>query len=258
MTTPNEGDIGPDIGPTVNSALQYERELRRTVLDPYVRRIQYRIDAAGNNYAAIRQAIINIPEDPALEGLSREEARRHAQRLKAKHTAEFTRKMSRYLGVNVGPFMNDLKLEGRMAQFLSENVRLIKTIPERYHAKLLNDLVALGIDRPFDQQALTRVLRSNYKSSGYNLRRLTRDQTSKLIGQFNQARQEQIGIIEYVWRTSQDERVRPTHVVKDGQLFRWDSPPPDTGHPGQDIQCRCRARPVIPSVPIRQAVPPGR
>lgn len=262
MTTPRRrrqprpGSEGPPIKPTLNSAYVYEREIRREVLDPFVRRMQYRLDQAGRNYQALREAIRAIPDDPSLQGLSDDLAGVQAEKLKAKHTAEFTRKMSRYLGVNVGPMMSDLGLENVMRQYIADNVDLIKTIPQRYHAALVRDLAQLATDAPFDQQELTRMLRKTYKSSGYNVRRLSRDQTNKLIGQFNGARQQQIGIAEYVWQTSEDERVRPTHVIKNGQTFRWDSPPPDTGHPGQDIQCRCVAIPVMPDVPIRPAAPP--
>ena len=38
-------------------------------------------------------------------------------------------------------------------------------------------------ERPFDRQALSRVLSAEFQSAGYNLRRLTRDQTGKAIGQ---------------------------------------------------------------------------
>lgn len=261
MTTPNgrrrvPGAVGPGIQPTQNAARAYERELRRTVLDPYVRRIQRRIDSAGQHYESIRQAIRNIPDDPSLAGLSDDAARAQAEALKAKHTREFERKMTRYLGVNVEPMLSDLGLERIMTAFVNENVDLIKTIPQRYHAKLARDLAQLAADAPFDQQQLRALLRDSYKSSGYNLRRLTRDQTNKLIGQFNEVRQVQVGIEQYVWQDSADQRVRPTHRDYNGQTYRWDTPPPE-GHPGTPIQCRCIALPVLPDVPIRPAAPPS-
>lgn len=79
---------------------------------------------------------------------------------------------------------------------------------------------------------------------------IARDQTGKLNGQLNQLHQTNAGIEEYDWSTSGDERVRSGHEELDGTRQRWDSPP-DTGngehyHPGDDIQCRCSAIPVIP------------
>ena len=226
---PRAGSIGPGISPKANAANAYERELRRKVLNPWVARIQRRIDSAGANYERIRQEIANIPLDPQLEGLSRASARQHMDRMKRAHKAEFTRKMSRYLGVNVGPMTPDLGVERLMEKAISDNVNLIKTIPVRYHDRLKTQLETLAQVAPFDQQALKTVLANNYNSSGYNLRRLTRDQTNKLIGNLSQARQQQIGITHYVWQTSEDERVRDSHSAKNGKTFRWDQPPPDTG-----------------------------
>lgn len=39
--------------------------------------------------------------------------------------------------------------------------------------------------------------------------------------------------------------MRPTHRANDGRVFTWDDPP-DTGHPGEDYNCRCAADPYIP------------
>jgi SPP1 gp7 family putative phage head morphogenesis protein len=46
----------------------------------------------------------------------------------------------------------------------------------------------------------------------------------------------------YIWRTLQDEKVRPEHAANNGKIFAWDTPP-ETGHPGEDFGCRCWAEP---------------
>ena len=92
---------------------------------------------------------------------------------------------------------------------------------------------------------MTKVIRQEFRSSGYNLRRIVRDQTNKTIGQLTQLRQQQVGIESYQWLTSQDERVRPTHIRNSGLVFDWGRPPPDTGHLGNDVMCRCTAIPVV-------------
>ena len=77
------------------------------------------------------------------------------------------------------------------------------------------------------------------------MRLISRDQTAKAIGHMTALRHEQLGVREYIWRTRLDERVRPSHALLNGSRQRWDNPPPATGHPGYDIQCRCMAVPVI-------------
>ena len=58
-----------------------------------------------------------------------------------------------------------------------------------------------------------KLVREQYGASGYNARRLARDQTSKIAGQLNKVRQTGVGIEQYKWRTSQDNRVRPSHAA---------------------------------------------
>lgn len=48
----------------------------------------------------------------------------------------------------------------------------------------------------------------------------------------------------YIWRTRGDGKVRSTHAVNNGKIFSWDVPP-ETGHPGEDYNCRCTAEPYV-------------
>ena len=91
---------------------------------------------------------------------------------------------------------------------------------------------------------------------------IARDQTTKLNGQIAEHRQRSAGVKRYTWSTSNDERVRrkvewscsdgrggdAAHEELDGEIFSWDDPPildGEASHPGQPIQCRCVAIPVI-------------
>jgi len=87
---------------------------------------------------------------------------------------------------------------------------------------------------------------------------IARDQIGKLNGQLIKKRQTQLGIDSYIWRTSLDERVRgnpsgrypkavPSHFAREGKVFNWDTPP-EGGHPGEAILCRCTAEPYIEGV----------
>lgn len=74
---------------------------------------------------------------------------------------------------------------------------------------------------------------------------IARDQIAKLTSELDRIRQEQAGVSKYRWVTSRDERVRSSHKSKQGREIRWDRPPDDTGHPGDDYQCRCLAMAII-------------
>ena len=132
-----------------------------------------------------------------------------------------------------------------MAQRVVENIDLIKTVPRRFQEGMRQKVFEAFRDKPFDRQELTRLFSQEYKSSGYNLRRIVRTESAKFNGQLTELRQKQLGIEEYEWSTSADSRVRPTHRDKEGKIFQWADPPLDTGHPGNDVQCRCLALAVV-------------
>ena len=53
----------------------------------------------------------------------------------------------------------------------------------------------------------------------------------------------------YIWRSSDDSRVRASHADYDNRVFSW-SDPPEGGHPGQGWNCRCTAEPIIDQASI--------
>lgn len=78
---------------------------------------------------------------------------------------------------------------------------------------------------------------------------IARDQVLTLNAQITRQRQLDVGITQFVWTTSQDERVRPEHEALEGRTFDWDDPDTDgEGVPGEAPLCRCTAYPIIPAL----------
>lgn len=73
------------------------------------------------------------------------------------------------------------------------------------------------------------------------------DQTSKLNADLNKQRHKEAGIDDYIWRTAQDERVRPLHQKLEGRKYKYGEPTgaEDGLEPGQPIRCRCNAQAVV-------------
>ena len=129
---------------------------------------------------------------------------------------------------------------------MSENVELICTIPGRFRDDLKAKLEQELHEAPFDQEQLTKLFREEYGASGYNLRRIVRDQVGRTIGGLNELRQGQLGVEEFVWRDSSDERVRPECSDDDGNTYGWsEGSPQDGAKPGTRVLCRCYAEAVI-------------
>ena len=253
------------VGPRRKDERAYDKAIRDVLLSPIMRQLR-----RGLSQAAAAAITLDVIDDVfrgswRVGGLVEDEVVAHARRLQGYHRRRLIQTFKAALGVDIRPVLSDIAIEPLMAAWRRENIRLIRTIPERFHESLRRRVTETFADRPFDQSALSKVLNREYRSTGYNLRRLTRDQTSKAIGQLTHARQTQLGITEYLWRTAQDERVRETHATLDGTTHRWDTPP-GVGHPGQDIQCRCVAIPVLAastgrtsgtSTPGREPDPPS-
>ena len=235
------------IRPRVKDMKALERSLKKSYLDPFFARLQNQLltaQSAGYAFLAIDKALGEQLAKPYV-GVPVASIEKHYQALGAYHRWRTTRTIARAIGVDVRGILQEAPVADFLRQKVQENVDLIKTIPQRTKVGMGDKLFKALNEQPFDKQMLTKIVRTEYKSQGHNLRRIVRDQTSKTIGQLTEIRQTQLGIPGYTWSTAGDGAVRPTHVSNGGQIFRWDSPPAGTGHPGADINCRCVARPLI-------------
>ena len=224
----------------------YYRRLKGMLMDPMMVEIRAGVTVAASASQALDE-INGVDWDRFQRtGLVDTEIAAQSTRLQGYHKARLIQTFRTALGVDIRAVLTDGEIDSLMSVWREENVRLVKTIPPRLHEGLLNRVSATFAEAPFDRQALQQVLRNEFNSSGWNLRRLTRDQTQKSIHGLTQARHRQMGIVEYYWGTSEDERVREEHAANNGKKFRWDTPPPVTGHPGNDVLCRCVERPIIP------------
>lgn len=145
-------------------------------------------------------------------------------------------------GVDI--FQSEPWLVDVMRQWEAENIRLIKSIPEAALESLHGKIVAsVRAGRPVSE--LADVIESSYGVTRSRAELIANDQVGKLNGQLTRERQKRLGVEEYIWRGSLDQRERDAHVIREGKRFSWDAPPYD-GHPGEPIRCRCTAEPVLP------------
>ncbi len=148
------------------------------------------------------------------------------------------------LGVN--PLRNEPYLEPQVQAFTKRNASLIKSIPTQSLTKI-ETLVRTAVETGATSKTLATAIQKEIKSTKNRAKLIARDQINKFNGKLTELRQQEAGVEQYVWSTSRDERVRHSHSIKDGKVFSWNNPPADTGHPGEDFQCRCAAIPVLNS-----------
>jgi uncharacterized protein with gpF-like domain len=82
------------------------------------------------------------------------------------------------------------------------------------------------------------------------------NQNLKRLAEENKKHMKELGLKLYEWSTASDERVRPSHVLMEGKICKWDDstvcsidgrtwkPRPEGApivHPGEEDGCRCVA-----------------
>ena len=167
---------------------------------------------------------------------------------------------NRLLGVDV--FKNEPWLRPLVSDWVAENVSLVRNMGEN----ALSDLERTILSMVRDGESIKDIreeIRERFSVSTSRAKLIARDQVNKLNGRLTEERQTRLGVTQYVWRTSEDQRVRgvqnantrgPNHVRLNGHTFDWSNPPitnrnkGERNHPGGDIQCRCWAEPVMDEI----------
>ena len=201
-----------------------------------------------------------------LENMAGPLARKSLTSATVQHRRDFITSFKQGAGIDVGKITDpaarvgsrpiiekELFSQGRLIdrggpatfeQAVNQNVQLIKTIGPQYLDQV-EAAIWEGVRSGSDGYSLKKEI---MKINGQNYRRaklIARDQLEKYNSALSMSRQKSIGVQGYIWRTSGDERVRESHSEKNGLRFDWDNPPADTGHAGEDIQCRCTAEPDL-------------
>lgn len=209
------------------------------------RRGDRRLDAAADDARTILDLVrLSVDQGVTTDRRLEEQIRDFGRRVSAYQGSELQRQIRQSLGVEVP--LNDPRFGEQLRTWAAENVRLIKSIPDQ-SLDQVERLVVAGVDRGARWENLREEIEDRFEVSRSRAALIARDQVGKFYGTVQKARQTELGISHYFWRTSLDERVRPEHVVREGKRIAWNDPPED-GHPGHPINCRCTAEPDFSKV----------
>jgi SPP1 gp7 family putative phage head morphogenesis protein len=160
------------------------------------------------------------------------------------------------------PTLKNTHVQNEMRMWVSENVRLIKTIPEKMLTKV-EEIVYTAVRTGVTHIELSKRLVESFGIAKKRAIIIARDQINKLHGNLTRVRNLELGIVEYKWSTSKDERVRHSHEVLDNKICSWTdvniyknnisdkkqlqrlSINATLSNPSQDILCRCTSIPII-------------
>lgn len=140
----------------------------------------------------------------------------------------------------------------RVRSLVAENASLISSLPLKIARQVTAEAARAGEGGERAEAFTGRI-------SGVSRTRamlIARTEISKASTALTQARAESLDLPWYVWRTSEDQRVRPAHRKMDNVLIRWNNPPsperlagqknaPAPYNAGNIFNCRCYAEPLL-------------
>ncbi|NRQ51976.1 phage minor head protein [Brevibacillus sp. HD1.4A] len=152
---------------------------------------------------------------------------------------------------------------GTAVQFqVRRNAEIIRSIPTTI-ANRVNEHVLREVLKGTRADEIAKQIKSYFpEASKAKAGLIARTEVSKTSTALTQSRSEAVGANWYVWRTSEDSRVRESHKIMDGVLIKWNDPPSPERLDGQSrtfgnynageiFNCRCYPEPVIDLSQVR-------
>lgn len=154
------------------------------------------------------------------------------------------------LGQRATNILTRRRLGGILETAIRQNVTLIRGVTEQ-QTVLIETALRQALQQP-DLQGQTLIdTLADVQGRGTNRAALIADnEIANFHSDLQQRRFQDLGVERYIWRSSQDERVRRrpvSHVALDGQEFLVGHPTTAEGGlpPGKPIRCRCVAIPTF-------------
>ncbi len=145
-------------------------------------------------------------------------------------------------------------LKATQDNWLAQNELLVKGLVEK-QLQQIELIVRRGVSMKTPMLEMLNLIEAAAISAEKHATLIARDQVNKLNSELTKKREQSLNQTQYRWITCRDERVRgdpmglypnaiPSHYARDTKIFNWDSPP-EGGHPGEAINCRCRAEMIV-------------
>lgn len=150
------------------------------------------------------------------------------------------------------------ELEGNLGKLIQEqtkrNAELIQTLPADI-AINITDYIKSESLKGIRSSDIAKEIQTKFPDhSAARATLIARTETSKTSTALTEARCSSMGIRWYVWRTSEDGRVRSSHSHMDDVLVAWSDPPSPEAligeksvgkyHAGNIYNCRCYPEPL--------------
>jgi len=158
----------------------------------------------------------------------------------------------RALGNNLSRGLRDLLTNApvgqRIHELLGEQVTLIKSLPIEA-GRRVHELTLKGLTDSTRAREIAQEIERSSEVTQNRALLIARTEVSRTAEVLVETRAVYVGSEGYLWRTSRDGAVRPSHRAMEGKFVRWISPPTVddlTAHAGCLPNCRCWTEVVLP------------
>lgn len=181
-----------------------------------------------------------------LEGGLKRAAERRFEEEGARHSRTFHEAAKSALGIDIAALIDREDLAPLLREAAQRNAALITSLGDDAINRVKQQVYSASSNGS-SMAGLRKALVKQFEITKRRADLIASDQMAKLNSDMTQFRQEQAGITKYIWRTSQDERVRSKHRALDGKEYAWGkkTDAEEGLAPGKPVRCRCIAIPVI-------------
>lgn len=163
--------------------------------------------------------------------------------------------LGKQMGQAIGKEIRNAPTGRALRGYLAEQVQLITSLP-RDAGKRVHKLTLQGLADSTRAAEIQREILQTGKVTEARAMLIARTEVARTASALTMARAQHIGSEGYIWRTSMDEQVRPSHRKMEGKYVRWDSPPTlidgTTTHAGMIYNCRCWPEPILADEGMRR------
>ena len=153
---------------------------------------------------------------------------------------------------------SETEKSARFQEIVRDNAKFITSIPDTMAEAVTKKAAEAYGEGKRPKEVMQEVLNICPGISNAKAKLIARTETSKASTALTRSRAERLNLNWYVWRNSEDERVRSSHSHMGGVLINWDDPPSPEAldprkqqkpygkyHAGDTFNCRCYPEPLL-------------
>jgi len=132
-----------------------------------------------------------------------------------------------------------------MGEFVRVNTKLIKSIP-RDELRRVEAILVDAVKRGRRHESVAKDIAAEFDIAENRAALIARDQVGKANSDLSKSRMIANGVDKAIWRVIApgESRVRETHAAREGRVYKIANGV-DGVHPGDEVQCRCYAEPLV-------------